>query len=285
MVWRNFRQFCFLAVAALIGCATDLHAESSPKNEAKASYSTDSAGSLRRQEHAPFTLAGGSTLTLITPTSFEPLAKNIQSTIEKSHSYLRTVFGEIPAFTTEVRLMDEETFFLTTGAPRWTNAMFFRNQIIVPLGPQAMQDLDNVYRAVRHEFTHAVLHAMTKGRCPGWIDEGLAQWSEGSENPALRPAMRDWLAVNQLVPFRLLQGGFTKLDTAMVPAAYGQSLYASKSIIAAFGFSKLRAYFDKLRDGESKEESFIRAFGMSEADFEQRFGTGLREMFHAHVGA
>lgn len=275
---RFWKRFSLILGLFALFPASPLLAENL-RTDAKASYSLESAGSLKRSELQPFTLSGGSRLTLVTSASFEPLARNVQKIIRDSHDYLTTVFGEIPAFNTEVRLMDEDTFFATTGAPRWTNAMYFRNQIIVPLGPHAMQDLDNVYRAIRHEFTHAVIHAVTNGRCPGWIDEGLAQWAEGSENPALRPAMRDWLSNNDTVPFALLQGGFTKLDTAMVPASYAQSLYASKSILAAFGFAKLRTYFDKLRSGAAKNESFESAFGMDERDFELRFGAGLKEMF------
>lgn len=221
---------------------------------------------------APLTLEGGSELTLISPDVWTPLADRALTVLSNTHAYYKKVLGEIPAFKSTVRLMPEEEFFQLTGAPSWTNAMYFRGEIIIPLALGQKIDLDNLYRSVKHEYTHAVVNSLSGGRCPGWLDEGLAQWAEGDENPALRPALNQWLTRNRPVPLGLLQGGFTKLDFEMVPPAYAQSLYAAKHIIHEFGFSSMRHYFDALREGDTKDSSFQRAFGQSERRFEQRLG-------------
>ena len=251
--------------------------EATLRRDMKASLGT---GSLKTINLAPLSLRGGSQLTLSSPEMWEPLAHRITTTLATAHDRFVNLFGEIPAFSTAVRLMDEDTFFATTGAPRWTNAMYYKDQIIIPLGSQASKDLENIYRAVRHEFTHAVIHALSAGRAPGWIDEGLAQWAEGPENPALQTALRDWLSENEAVPFRLLQGGFTKLDTRMVPAADAESLFATQALIQAYGFENIRLYFSSLRKGSSREASFLEAYKLSEAEFERRLKLGLNSWVH-----
>jgi hypothetical protein len=171
--------------------------------------------------------------------------------------------------------MDEEAFFLSTGAPRWTNALFYRGQIIIPLSPSEPIDIENISRSVKHEYTHAVIHALTAGKTPGWIDEGLAQLAEGTENSALRPALYEYLKENPPVPFELMQGGFTRLETHMVAAAYAQSLIAAQALVETFGYDRLALYFSTLRSGEEHESAFRSVFGIREANFEDRFARKL----------
>ena len=225
----------------------------------------------------PLKLAGGSKLTLISPLEWSDIADELLSTLSSSHSHFVDLFGQIPAFTTAIRLMDEHSFFELTGAPSWTNAMFFRGQIIIPLNAEQPVDFDTIHRSVRHEYTHAVLSALSAGRAPGWLDEGIAQWAEGTPNPALKPALKNWLRSNEPVPLRLLQGGFTKLNTAMVPAAYAQSLVAADAVMQGFGFKKITTYLRGLRNGLDKEEAFFVAFGVSDRQFEAKLGATLRQ--------
>jgi hypothetical protein len=230
---------------------------------------------------APIDLAGGAKLTLISPKTWEPIAHRISRDIKDAHQYFTHIFGEIPAFETSVRLLEQKAFYALTGAPSWTNAMFYRGQIVIPLSTTEPIDYENIYRSVRHEYSHAVNGALTKNRCVGWIDEGLAQLEEGPENPLLLQALQDWTRNNRPVPFRLLQGGFTKLETAMVPAAYAQSLVAANSLVRGFGYGKLRRYFDALRTGVDKGDAFRESFGISEAVFENRLGRTIQELTHA----
>jgi hypothetical protein len=219
-----------------------------------------SNGTLTKVEYTGLQLSGGSQLTVIAPREWRPIAARVVANLEETHQHYTTVFGTLPAMTVRVRLCDEETFYLSTGAPRWTNAMYFKGQIVIPLSRESEPDLDNIQRSVRHEYTHAVIHALSKGRCPGWLDEGLAQWAEGSVNPLLLQALTRWLDKNPAVPFTLLQGGFTKLPSEMVPAAYGQSLVGTRLLIQRHGLKQFGDFLRMLGSGKSEEVSFINAF-------------------------
>lgn len=154
--------------------------------------------------------------------------------------------------------------------------MFFRGEIIIPLSTKGPIDLDNLHRSVKHEYSHAVLSALSGGFIPGWLDEGLAQWLEGEENPALRSSLRSYLLKAAPVPLSLLQGGFTKLSPRMVPAAYAQSLIAVQALLKAYGIDPISKYLQMLREQVSKEEAFTTTFGISERDFEARLDETLR---------
>ncbi|MBX7136761.1 MAG: hypothetical protein K1X83_02170 [Oligoflexia bacterium] len=276
---RRFRAL-FLVCAYLIPLlliAAPLLAER-PGREIKARYASQSAsGSLARIELAPLQLQGGSRLTFISPVRWVPVTTKLSNNLRDTHRFFTDLLGEIPAFSSSIRLMDEETFYATTGAPRWTNAMYYKGEIIIPLSFKGPLDLRNIARSLKHEYTHAIINALSNGKCPGWLDEGLAQWAEGDENPALRPALNGWLSKHRPISLGLLQGGFTKLDSDMVPAAYAQSLFASNTMLNTFGFKPIRNYLDKLRDGMSRREAFAAAFNLDEQSFEARLGGALKQ--------
>ncbi len=271
------RRITSMLLSAIIAttCSLPVLTSAEENSSERARYS--SAEENARLRFTPLKLAGGSKLTLISPVQWSDVADELLTTLSKSHSNYANLLGPIPAFTTAIRLMDEKSFYDLTGAPTWTNAMFFRGQIIIPLNTEQPVDLDNIHRSVRHEYTHAVLSALSSGRAPGWLDEGIAQWAEGTPNPALKPALKNWLRSNEPVPLRLLQGGFTKLNTSMVPAAYAQSLVAADAVMQGFGFKKITTYLRGLRNGLDKEEAFLLAFGVTDQQFEARLGMTLRQ--------
>lgn len=227
---------------------------------------------------------GGSRLNVVYPKNLESLASVLRGNIDETHARLSKHFGEIPGFESSLRLMDEELFYLSTGAPSWTNALFYKGQIMIPVPNKKAPDMENIIRSVKHEYTHAVIHALSQGNCPGWLDEGLAQWAEGPENPALQPALFRYLNNNPPVPLDLLQNGFTKLKTRMVPAAYAQSLFATHTIINSFGVSSIGTYLKNLRKESNKSLAFYRSFKLSEKDFEKMLGANLKDWRKEYPG-
>lgn len=262
-----------LALGAILYIGIASADSKSTDQRARFAAPTDQDSSLR---FTPLDLADGSKLTLISPSHWSDLAEELVISLNRTHDEYTERFERIPAFSSAIRLMDEEAFYELTGAPTWTNAMFFRGEIIIPLSNSKPIDIDNLDRSVRHEFTHAILSSMSGGQIPGWIDEGIAQWAEGQEHPALRKALKSWLKDHEPVPLERLQGGFTKLEPAVVPAAYAQSLLASKAMIKAFGFKKIGNYLTLLRKEVDAPLAFESAFGLTLEDFEEKLGESLK---------
>lgn len=274
----------FAAIALLGGAAW--------ADESKRSGEPETLGSFRAKyadaKKAPKTTTGpaslrlgeGSELVLSAPKNLESAAQMLRADIAALHHDYEIIFGAVPPVKAKIRLMSEDDFFLSTGAPSWTNAMYYRGEILIPVSRGKKLDLQNLKRAARHEYSHALVHSLSGGRCPGWLDEGLAQWAEGDENAALGPALKKWLRNNSPVPLALLQGGFTKLKNDMVPAAYAQSLFATRSIIKTFGFGAIKDYFFELRTAdaggaEMREAAFAQAFAVSLGVFEIRLRNAI----------
>ncbi len=259
-----------LALLLLLLAAALAPLDSFAADEAKARLSNDYEGSVLT--FSPIRLTGGSELTLVSPSRWSSVIQRLSTSLSDLHVQYTRIFGEIPPLHTSIRLMEDEEFFRTTGAPRWTNALYYRREIIIPLKTDEPVDWENLSRAVRHEYTHAIVNALSGGRCPGWLDEGLAQWAEGGENPALRPALVKRLRTKGPLPLAVLQGGFTKLDNEIVAAAYAQSLYLARNIIRVYGFKRIADYFRQLRAGAAKEKGFLNAFSVSAESFEKAAG-------------
>lgn len=271
---RNFTLTALTTALALYGATNLPTALAEEADNQRARYAQPDESSPLR--FTPINLSNGSKLTLISPQRWSETAATLIKTLNTTHDHFTELFSEIPAFSTSIRLMDEDEFFALTGAPRWTNAMFYRGEIILPIARAKSVDVENLNRSVRHEYTHAILSALSAGNLPGWIDEGLAQWFEGEESPGLRAALKDWLKTNEPVPLKLLQGGFTKLKPEMVPAAYAQSLLATRLVADKYGFPAIANYFMLLRDGVDKESAFHTAFNISLPDFESQLGRALK---------
>lgn len=219
------------------------------------------------------------TITLNVPNRFSDLTRIIKNKLYEYHSEFELLFGEIPKDDVVVQIMDENYFFKKTGAPKWTNALYYKNAVMIPIGDEL--NLESTLKALKHEYLHSIIDSLTNGRCPGWLDEGLAQWVEGEENPALAEALDDWLSNNEPISLALLQGGFTKLRNEMVPAAYAQSLFSVNAMIQAFGLESLQGYFKKLKNGESQNIAFQDSFDVSILDY-QRYLNKLLNKWHMH---
>ena len=86
-----------------------------------------------------------------------------------------------------VLLYSKETFRkVREGAPEWLAGMF-DGKIRVPM-PESERDLGSVKGTVVHEYTHAVVHELSRGRVPHWFNEGLAEYQEAKFAKNSKPA-------------------------------------------------------------------------------------------------
>ena len=223
--------------------------------------------------YAAVSLPKGGMLHISSQQDFQPMTNLVSTTIQQTHHDLEGIFGPLPPISVEVKLMSPDVFSLATGAPRWTNALYYDDTIIIPV-QKSVENEDDFRRSVRHEFTHAVIHELSGGKCPGWLDEGMAQFMEGSTNPLIRLALQQWLDKNPPVPFHLLQKGFTKLEKKYVAAAYAQSLWAAKILTKEKGFLAVRNFFEALKN--DARDPFISTLKTSESAFEEQLACSLK---------
>ena len=236
------------------------------------------AGSYQAYSSPRFTLYIGTEhgSTLRKHPVVKDVAQNTISVLDETYEEISRIFGRKPESNVVLRFLSPDEFREETGAPSWTSAMFYRGEITIPLAPKAGINLAELRRAIRHEYTHAVIAELSNYRCPAWLDEGLAQLIEGEPNPLLGPSLRRWIGANDAMPLEWLQNGFTALESDIVPAAYGQSLFATRSLINRLGFSAVISYLDALKADMPEKEAFLTAFGSTEGDYEKELTTQMQ---------
>jgi hypothetical protein len=210
----------------------------------------------------------------------EEISTEALEVLNRTHGELSGIFNFVPQQQVVLRFLSPKEFQRQTGAPSWTSAMYYKNEITIPLNASGVDPVE-LERALRHEYVHAVVAEISEFRSPAWLDEGVAQIIEGEINPLLGPALRKWLIHNDPIPLDWLHGGFTTLDADIVPAAYAQSLFASRILIREFGYEKVVTYLKLLSKQVPEHKAFEQAFSLNKRIFEARLKRQLLAWVHS----
>ena len=234
-------------------------------------------GGTPKIEHEFFTLTGGCTIP-------QNLLSVISQIIEHTYHEVGKVFQchpqyKVPVFIEAANQMDtspvatpvdsttspvevaNHTLFSEASLPQWAVACYDNGSIRLTCRPYSDSSIGVLYAIIRHEWTHLLVDLLAKGRCPNWLDEGLAQFIArplmNSEKTRLQQASRD----RHLLPLYLLQKPFRGLPEKQRRLAYLQSYAIIKYLIQQFNFTALRNVLKHLGDGESTDTAFQEVFG------------------------
>jgi hypothetical protein len=111
-----------------------------------------------------------------------------------------------------------------------------------------------------------VIRGIVRRDVPTWLNEGLAQYFDGSDPDVARRRMK---ALGRSIPLRNLEHGFGAMGAAEAQAAYDESLLAVGVMADRPGFGWTRL-LHRLADGQSFGDA-IGSFGFSYADLEAPF--------------
>ena len=238
-------------------------------------------GGLPKIEHKFFTLTGGRTI----PKS---LLRVVSQIIEHTYREVGKAFQcyprcKVPVFIDAANQIDTPnaanplssttapkdanyTLFSNVSLPQWAVACYDNGSIRLTYRPYSDLNIGVLYAVVRHEWTHLLVDLLAEGRCPNWLDEGLAQFIArplmNSEKVRLQQAGRD----KYLLPLHLLQKPFHALPEKQRRLAYLQSYATTKYLIQQFSFAALRAVLKHLGDGKSTDTAFQEVFMKTEEE-------------------
>ncbi len=123
-----------------------------------------------------------------------------------------------------------------------------------------------------------VIHFLAKGRCPVWLNEGLAQVAERRiEDPplaALEKAVRN----GSLLPFARLERPFTGLPRQQVRLAYEQSYSLVRYMLQQFQFYNINEILAALAAGQPLGRAIAQGLEEYAVDYE-----GLRQQWRADL--
>lgn len=156
-------------------------------------------------------------------------------------------FNYFPDYPITVLLYPEEDFNKVKGLSHQV-AGLFDGKIRLPLKTLELR------RVLWHEYTHALVYDLSKGRCPVWLNEGLATLQEARvQTPSLAEVQN-----------ALDQGGILSWDTLWsqqeyqensLRLYYQQSYLITQYLIKRFGWNEMKGLLARLGQGSPMAEA------------------------------
>lgn len=169
--------------------------------------------------------------------------------LERLESAYRAVgrqLGAFPGSRVPVMLYTDGEFPAHASVPHWAQGLFDGQiRLAVSWATLPGESLD---KTLRHEYTHALVHARTGGHVPTWLSEGLAIASENRETDDAREVMKN---AGHVIPLQELHGSFLTLPPTQVPLAYAESEAAVRYLLARHGEAAVRTLLMRL--GETRD--------------------------------
>lgn len=175
------------------------------------------------------------------------LADGVIDHLEQRYRDLADRFRHAPPQPITVLLYPDREFRDVTLAPD-SVAGLYDGKIRVPLGGISKVD-ERAKQLLVHELTHAVVHSKTRGNCPRWLQEGLAQLMEGrSLTDADTSRIRKLLGTE---PSSWESRGFS----------YPAALSLTEYLDSRRGFSGILDLLESLAGGLDVDGALTEAFG------------------------
>jgi hypothetical protein len=144
----------------------------------------------------------------------------------------------------------------------WTGGVAFTafSTIAIGISPS---ELDWGKRALVHELMHLVVHQATfgpYGQLPLWLDEGLAMYSEGELDPALRSYLEEAISKDELISVRSLCSPFSAYSEK-ASLSYAQSYSLVVYLLDNYGQDSMLDLLTILKQGSTYDEALTEVYG------------------------
>ncbi len=210
--------------------------------------------------------------------SAEPeLAREILQTLEAEYQEISTTLGYEPPEPIGVILYTNKAFTDITRAPSWVGALNDGRMRIPVEGLSSVND--ELARVLKHELTHSFVGQKTGGRCPVWLQEGIAQYMEGKRSRSAAGALS--AAYERHMEFSLAsyESSWMNLPRQTASDAYAWSLAVVESIVVVDGMDDLGRILDRIAAQSATEDAIRAVLHDSYADLMQSTVEYLRKAY------
>ncbi|MCU1287186.1 MAG: repeat protein [Acidobacteriales bacterium] len=181
------------------------------------------------------------------------LRSQILRTLEQHFDDLSRDLNYTPHESIQVVLYNDKQYFDVTQAPTWSGAVN-DGKLRMPIsGITSMtQELS---RILKHELTHSFTNLITKGRCPTWFNEGVAQIEEPKSAAQQGRRLASLYTTQHDIPLNQLEASFSHFSVPEAALAYAQSLISVEYIRDTYGMSDIAIILKRLGEGQSTESA------------------------------
>jgi tetratricopeptide (TPR) repeat protein len=197
----------------------------------------------------------------------------ILDVLESASNQVGSELGHFPEARVPVAIYKRADFKTVTDSPDWSGGVY-DGKIRLPFG--AMKEITPPMRGVLyHEYAHAVVFDLTRGNCPLWLNEGIAQMFELTQfkRPITRPDQAGG-------DFKKLETSFSKLSADDAALAYRQSYSMVNYIVATYGWHRVKQILVDLGEGMKIDEAVADAL----SDYSLTYDGLIREWNGAVAG-
>ena len=188
---------------------------------------------------------------------------NLCRLIHRTYGELGEMFGYYPLSPVPISITNTNgTELSQRSLPNWASGCY-DGSIRLVYCAVSEPVLSILYALLRHEWVHLLSHHLTNGRCPIWLDEGLAQSVARPMFQSERLNLRQAVQTKQLLPFAALSEPFSQLPAKHRKLAYIQSTAIVEYLIQQFGLPKIRVLLHQLGNDIPIETAIEQSFGLT----------------------
>ncbi|MBI5445129.1 MAG: hypothetical protein HY900_28455 [Deltaproteobacteria bacterium] len=199
------------------------------------------------------------------------LGFDVAESLREAKRAVGQVFDYWPERRIVVLVYTMETYRrVAAGAPEWS-AGLYDGKIRIPV-PDSSADIRHVQAIIWHEYTHAVVHDLGGGRCPLWLNEGLAEFQSArfSGRDALG-AVRQLAGEGRLVPWKSLDGRFRSASAGAAAQAYDEAHSVVAYLAETYGFWRMPKLLKALASGADFAAAVGQHFQLSSDQLERNW--------------
>jgi tetratricopeptide (TPR) repeat protein len=181
------------------------------------------------------------------------LAHDVLRVLETQFEEISGTLDYVPPEPIGVILYTNQTFMDITRAPGWTGALNDGRLRIPVEGLSSMTD--ELARVLKHELTHSFVSQKTGGRCPVWLQEGIAQYMEGKRSGRNAGALSAAYERHMEFSLQSYESSWLTLPKEAASTAYAWSLAVVESIVTVNGVNDLERILERLAAGSTTEDA------------------------------
>jgi hypothetical protein len=181
----------------------------------------------------------------------EQLRRELMATLESEYDDLVRQLGVAPRASIPVILYTEQAFFDVTQAPSWSGAVN-DGKLRIPISGVSSMTSD-LARVLKHELAHSFVNQASGGRCPTWLNEGVAQAVEGKTLASDGRRIGQLFRAQHAIPYNMLESSFMRFSNVEAVVAYDESLAAVEYINETYGMSDVERILERISQGSSTE--------------------------------
>ena len=207
----------------------------------------------------------------------DALRRQILTALESDYDDLARDLGTPPRDNILVTLYTNTAFFDVTHAPAWAGAINDGKLRIPVSGLTSVTP--ELARVLKHELAHSFIASLSSGRCPTWLNEGIAQLVEPKNLASEGRPLAELFKTQQDIPLNMLETGFARFSDVKASIAYAESLAAVSYINDAYGMSDLQRILERLSQGSSTEAALRAIIHSDYGQFESDLGRYLSDKY------